>query len=223
MPRGLSGAGEAARGAYRAHHGACAVSGYMSSADEHAITHQMAGLVATELDGWTVDTSEDFREHRGAYLDGPNGARLFLSLDWRNSDRVEVSGIFPRHSCYEVKRTEIGVSRDRGPAVIAREITRRLLPTYLTELARVQASNDERVVMRARRQEMAKTFAAIVGGTVDEEKDDDTRTRVRWYSDFKGYGHVDISYRADSISELEVRSTSPERIEAALRALFAQS
>lgn len=102
----------------------------METARIREITRQTAGLVAAELgDGWTVDTSAEFDEYRVTYVDGPNRARLSVGLDWRNLDRVEVSGLFhhlgnTREVYPSPERQEIGVRRDRGPAVIAREITR---------------------------------------------------------------------------------------------------
>ncbi len=175
------------------------------------ITRQTAALVADQLEGFTVDTSEEYDGHRGVYLDGPNGARLFLALDWRNSDRLEVSGIYPRGTqLHNVERHEIGVRRDRGPAVIAREITRRLLPGYLTDLERVQADNDERATMRDRRQSVARELAELAGGTVDAQDDRSTQAGVRWFhNNGDSYGDVRINYRADSVS-IDIRSLPVE-------------
>lgn len=192
----------------------------MMSTEESTITQQLAGFIADELgDAWRIDTSDDFAGHRSTYLDGPDGARLSISLDWRNADRVKVYGVYPRHEKYGVEHHEIGVGRDRGPAVIAREITRRLLPTYLAELTDVRNDNAERVQMRAARATLAQKLAEIIGGTIDSDDDRSTSTRVRWYDNERGYGHVQISYRADSISELEVRSASVPSVIAALQAL----
>lgn len=170
------------------------------------ITRQMAGMVADHLDGFKVDMSVAFSDHRGVYLDGPDGSRLFLALDWRNADRVEISGVYPRHQAYGVERYKIGVGRTRGPVVIAREITRRLLPGYLTELARVRADVDEHATMRDKRQTVATEFAALVGGTVDKIEDSSTQSRIRWFhSSGENYGNANIDYRGDSVS-IDIRS-----------------
>lgn len=123
------------------------------------IVRQCAGMVATELgDGWTVDTSPAFAEYPGAYLDGPNGARLYIRADWRNADRLEIGTIYPdgaRDVYPSAEYRKIGAGRGRGPAVIAREITRRLLPEYLPELERVTAG----IAKNGRAAESREAFA----------------------------------------------------------------
>lgn len=178
------------------------------------ITRQTAGLVAAEL-GFTVDTNPDVAEHRGVYLDGPDGERLFVALDWRNADRVEISGTFPPNDVYGLTRPEIGVSRDRGPAVIAREITRRLLPGYREQLAQVAEANARRDAARTARNAAAARIRDITGG---RSHDDTTRSTIHLpVLDDRGYGEVTLNHDG-SKAEITLRSVPVEVAERLLRA-----
>lgn len=126
------------------------------------MVRQLAGFIANEL-GWKVDTADAYAEYPGVYLDGPAGARVYVKPDWRNPDRIELSGTYPdgtRDVYPSPEYVTIGVARDRGPAVMAREITRRLLPKYLPELERVTAAI-------GRNGEAAEARAAFMAELVD--------------------------------------------------------
>lgn len=174
---------------------------YVSSADGRTIARQTAGLVVPELgEGWTVDTSDTWAEYRGTYIDGPDGARLFLSLSWRDSSRLVIDGNYPREAhdvTYpRLEQVEITVSRDRGPAVIAREITRRLLPKYLEELTRARAAIARNDDYNARTLATAEKIAAeIPGATVSQDKNG-TQVSLPYRSG--GYGAMRVS--SDSVS-----------------------
>jgi hypothetical protein len=109
--------------------------------ENREITRQLAVSVATALgEGWVVDTNAEYDGYRVVYIDGPDGLRLAVGLDWRNSDRMDVSGVYPPNpdrsasEGHRLKQHKIGMSRFRGPEVMAKEIRRRLLPGFTEDL-----------------------------------------------------------------------------------------
>src|SRR5690349_24873057 len=99
--------------------------------ETHDIIRSTAGFLATALGStWRVDPEYD--SSWGAKLEGPDGLSLLLNMSTRG--KVEISGFMPANpDGGRFPNTHIGVSRDRGPEAIAREITRRLLPPYREE------------------------------------------------------------------------------------------
>lgn len=185
---------------------------------ERQIVRDLAGFVVTELAAlgrtFVPDTDERLAEHRGVYLDEPStGARIFLSCVQGNTDRVQVSGIYPQNRLYKVERFAATTARDRGPQAVAKAITGRILPGYLAELARIRESNDEDVVMRAERAALVERLG-LAEGAVDNKgtrADFPLRVNGTW-----GEGYV--SYRADSV-DLHLRSLTPEQALAVARVL----
>lgn len=137
-------------------------------AETREIVRQTAGMVATELgEGWSVEVDADTAENNATLL-GPDGARVFMHLPmYGNTDRFEITGWYGwqkiRDMYPEPKRVSINVGRMRGPAVIAREITRRLLPEYLPELERVNAWLVKRGESEATRDAVAADLFALAG------------------------------------------------------------
>ena len=176
---------------------------YISTGEEQQITRQLAGLLAPELSklghDYVPNTDVRYADYPGVYLDGPNGAQLYLRVDDKNTDRVVVRGVYPRNGMYGLEHYRITVARDRGPAVIAREILRRLLPGYLAQMAAIVVDNNERSQARAARLTLAKELASLLNGTIERESDDSTQTNLRFYNDPRGYGDIRINYRADSV------------------------
>jgi hypothetical protein len=109
-----------------------------------------AAEVARHLPGYRA-SSEEY----GAYLTAGD-ARLHLTAVWNWPGYVSVAGCYPATSLYRLHRAHINVRLDRGAAVIAREITRRLLPGYTGQLGKVLDHN-------AREQHDAGTRHAIAG------------------------------------------------------------
>lgn len=101
----------------------------------------LAALNALEP-GWTAipRDGDDTYGGRVEFTRAAAGERLSLSYDsYRN--RITASGVYgskpngggmwmPRDHTYNTSDVSIGVNPDRAPAVIAKEIARRLLPTY---------------------------------------------------------------------------------------------
>jgi hypothetical protein len=155
-----------------------------------ALNDQTAG-------GWRVDAAwaEEYPLHNVMMADGPDRMRIQIRPA-RQRGRLVIGGSYPyipgrspRHG-----RIEITVAADRGPAVIAREITRRVLPEYgkllaalLAELAEEAQMLDARNVL-AERIRWAVTGARVSHGETSSEVSLDPGRSAR------------ISYRADEVS-----------------------
>lgn len=186
--------------------------------NEREIGRQTAALVAECMDGWKVDTSESYDDYPGAYIDGPDGARLYLRLDWRNKDRVEITSSYPKNEARPTQ-FEIGVSRDRGPQVIAREIERRLLPKYLPELVKVRESIETHTRAAAARLELAEELMKVLPGASLDHDADRGRTKVSFYGrGHEGYGNIEIYFSGDSAS-IKLHSAPADMVRRVARAI----
>lgn len=176
-------------------------------------------------EGWSGERSTS----GAAQLAGPDGARLYLRVGGGHSrikpGRVEITGSYPRHQMYGITCESITVAIDRGAAVIAREINRRILRSYLPQLAKVQADIIEAERNSRARAELAAQLAAVVGGSVAGVADRDTQARVSFFRplDVGGAvsGDVRIAYAADR-GDVELRGVSVETLRAVMQ-LVAES
>jgi hypothetical protein len=126
----------------------------------------LARDAAAHLGGWRVRPSEG----RGHILSGPAGEELLLQRMWKDRSRVLVTGGYPAgEDTWRLPVHEITVAAARGPAVIAREIGRRLLPGYRADLAQhTEQAARLAACDRQRAQRVAALFAAIPGATVTD-------------------------------------------------------
>lgn len=169
---------------------------------KHEITRQVAGTVTTELGaGWKVDTAGA----EGAnmiHADGPDGARIGFMLDWRDADRLEIHGTYPDGwtKLYGVQSHKITVKRDRDPRAIAGEITRRLLPAFLPELADVTERLQRDRIATVQRHTVRDAIIARNNGVrwLDHlERDSQTSLGLHLAD---GYGDVELSNNGTSAS-----------------------
>jgi hypothetical protein len=148
----------------------------------------VAHAVAPHLSGFRV--APDQGNPHNAYLRHSDGRVLIIGRPWPRVDgRVEIRGGYPEHpDAYRLaSRPAITVRADRGGAVIAREITRRLLPGYEQALQVTrQAIAKDAADLLGRRQVAARLAAAIGGATVRE--DGRHEINVYWYQDGTGRG-----------------------------------
>jgi hypothetical protein len=180
---------------------------------------ELARAVASHLDGFTVRTVDDFGYT--LRLDHPDGRGLYLHRQHNDGGRVEIVGAYP-HSDYYFRADEhvsITVAIARGPAVIAREITRRLVPVYTEVLGKIHAHIAKQAADHASRTQAAKRLAALIPGASIHDDGRHTTT-VRWYADDEpiGYGHIDLS-AAGTTGTFEARSlpvTTLERLATAI-------
>ena len=94
-------------------------------------------------------------------------AHLFLNYNERVK-KLSISGGFQVKTDYGSEnlyheRMSIGVSPNKSPAQMARDINRRLLPDYLVEFEKAFQSHCEWEVYRKQRLETLKSLAEIVG------------------------------------------------------------
>ncbi len=155
---------------------------------------ELARAVASHLDGFTARAVDDFGDT--LRLDHPDGRGLYLHRQHNDGGRVEIVGAYP-HSDYYFRTGEhvsITVAITRGPAVIAREITRRLLPVYTEVLDKIHAHIAKQAADHANRTQAAKRLAALIPGASIHDDGRHTTT-VCWYADDEpiGYGHIDLS------------------------------
>lgn len=107
--------------------------------DVHDTIRAIAAAVATRHERFTRYTVETPHNYCGSIL-GSNDATIFIRLE---KGRLVIAGTYPDRE-YRHRSVKITVAADRDPILIAREICRRLLPEYLTQLTEVQARVAER-------------------------------------------------------------------------------
>jgi len=94
-------------------------------------------------DNWHVN--EKWREF-GIALDGKNGERLSIYRASNDKNRIVLWGCFPGYEdflSFKDEKTNITVAQGRTPEAIAKDIERRLLPTYYKVLKRAKKNKTE--------------------------------------------------------------------------------
>jgi len=158
-------------------------------AEQDAVTNLpiLAAQVAAELgDGWSVDTSHETNS-RAVAIVGPDSARIVLLVDWRKPERTNVTSDLPSGSYkvmasddYKAGNVDISVATDRGAAVIAREITRRVLPVYTPILAKAQAAINRDNDAEANRAALVKRIGEEYGLSFGTDRDRGRSTASDW-------------------------------------------
>lgn len=185
----------------------------------------LAADVAAALgDGWGVETEWDGSDPAIRHIDG---RRLHIhapQYPHAMRGKITVSGDYPyRPGAYiePGNRAEIGISASRGAVVIAREISRRLLPDYTERWLKVLAGNAEHAKSVSNLRAVEARFYAALGKPAPDdsglpdwrkrERERDTRATIRMYGDGLN-GDVELSaYSGDRVSvSLELRSLSVE-------------
>lgn len=179
------------------------------STDAGARMRNLAREIAPLLgDGWAYDaTREDFTW--AAFIDGPNGERLQLAAPMYDAPgKVTIHANLPDGSRDVLRydengRHEIGVSESRGAQVIAREITRRLLPSYLEQLADVQARISRKNHAAEVRADVVANLARAFRGSVASNPDE-----LRFgHGSRDYYGSVTVRHDATAV-DLEMHGVS---------------
>lgn len=197
--------------------------------------------IAKELgEGWSAASREGMT---GAYLVHSDGRELHVWNGWNNHGKLAISGNFTRdmHDVYWFKNEDyktnqdINVRADRGAVVIAREITRRLLPQYTETFARAQAAVTEQREAMAKREDVAGWFYAMLGKTPPERKTDtdswrreqierdklkSSRTEISLYGLATGYGELYIDNAGES-GGVNIRSIPVAKLKAIVEVLTA--
>lgn len=186
---------------------------------DHA--RQASAFIVKALgEDWSVDTegTSGFQDGR-VYIDGPNQARLLLAFGGiygrtSDRDRLEVRGVTPvsapRHTLtYELseQKHQIGMSRDKTPEQIAREITRRLLPDYMPYVQQcLLSAARHRDDTTARSETLAALASAFPHGVARNENQVYTHG-----PDHTWYGDLRVNNDGSRLAELTLRSISIEQ------------
>jgi hypothetical protein len=192
----------------------------MTSALTDAAYHDLGANIATILgDGWNCSYEPEKYGRDRMALNGPDDAEIVV---WRarygHDGKLDIHGIYPKNETYDVKHVRIGVGETRGPAVVAREIQRRLLPDYLPELARIKADNARRADNHGARLALAKELAALIKGSVN---DDSRSSHTRVNTSYAASGprtQVEIRYDASG-GNIEIHSLSADQLRAVVTLL----
>jgi hypothetical protein len=179
------------------------------------IEHLARGA-ATHLGGWQVRPSEG----PGYLLSGPAGEELLAQRVWNDRSRVLVTGCYPAgEDTWRLPVHEITVAAARGPAVIAREIGRRLLPGYRVDLAQ-QAERAARLAAgdRQRAQRVAALLAVIPAATVTDGTGH--ASTISWpHTEAAGRGSIRLSGDGSTTS-IEL-TAAPAQLAASIAAVVA--
>lgn len=106
---------------------------------------QLARLITSHLPAWTADVREFNRAHLHHHQEK---WQISLEINYRDSGRIVARGIYHQEAWYHLTHTEkapkITVAILRGPATIAQEIERRLLPAYIKLYEEIEAADHRR-------------------------------------------------------------------------------
>ena len=182
-------------------------------------THEISELltvtapaVARELstltgETWTADTPEEPYHYR--HIRRGDGAEVSLSLrDYPRPARFSASGNFPPYDCapcYE-KRVTIHISTSKTPAQIAKDITRRLLPTHLPQYAEALQRHQRTLAAVARGQAAAEALARALGKPVPQERNESREWTLHCYETdgVSLRAHISPDYRDGRHIKLEL-------------------
>lgn len=188
-------------------------------ATQKEISQSVAGFVApllTEVTGETWVADDMHPDSVGIYMRHVRtGAHVFVRPE---EDRVIFSATYPKSEVWpQPERLSIGASRNKSPDALAKDVARRLLPTYLKEWERVTASNREdeamALVRAAHLKGLAEAFEYPTTFGPNEPKN--RSAEMAWYVRDAGAtgenmrGSAKVSYRADKV-ELTLSDLSQE-------------
>jgi len=167
--------------------------------------HELLTLVAAVAEalgaGWH---SEEREEHRSAFLRNLDGRHIAIARDWRNAGRLDISGTYwtlqaegrdrgVTLELYGLPQRAIHVSATREADAIAREITRRLLPTYDQGFADARARLGASISAKQGREATARQLGEVL-------RVEARNGSVHWsgVAD-RGYGEFATSHGGDSV------------------------
>ena len=177
---------------------------YPMEDDEMTMTPWGVAVVAALGTGWTVQPSHWGNESH-IRLFGPRGQRPHAhGGGYQMAGRVALSWDIPSelstHAPYEMAtHKRITVSADKAPTVVARDITRRLLPGLLELLARLRdrkAASDKAAAETAA---YLAELAGILGARVSNMHDHSAS-----FGTYDDGGNVEV-YHNDDIAQITVR------------------
>ena len=148
---------------------------------------ELAAAVAATL-GYTLKPASPSNHPGYAVIEGPDGRAFSLNnaSGLGNRGKIHISAVFPDRigdrqawrPASGVSYPSINVSPHRGPAAVAREISRRLMPEYLPMFAQCREHIAKWTKVAEETARTAATLAAGVGGTVDSRDSSYASVRV---------------------------------------------
>lgn len=161
--------------------------------------------------GWTAKGRGD-SSHYWTTIDGPDGAELSLNWGSHERGRLGVYGQLPKsprgHGPGKIEPTRITVALSKSEGAIAADIARRVLPEYLSNVAKVNAHNAETLGKFARAAEIeAQLSRELPNGR--------TKESAREHGNTDGYGvwsmeapdvDAEVSIYSEEVT-LKVRTT----------------
>jgi hypothetical protein len=154
------------------------------------------------------------------------GAELWVRIEEYGAQkgRVKVSGSLHINGQFQTvyengnraSVPDISVNPERGVAVIAKEIKRRLLPDYLRVLAFALAQADRHNQQTKARQQAIRELLALTGGEAPDFSRDADRDRFH----LPGHRSGTVTVHYDGSVNLERLSVSREEAEYILRHLY---
>ena len=179
-------------------------------------TDDLMVKVGELLEGkWTLNDSFS-DSYWQTVLDGPDGMGLFV--DFSKGGRLFISGgNWPedtaghQHSPQWNKGPKISVAGNRGPEVIAAEITRRLLPEYSRQYYEQTAAADESNKRLAKQAKLAGECHAIMPGLIGERSG---QVKIS----HEGYGNI-TTITSSSEVNIELHYLEARKAKRILRAI----
>ena len=135
---------------------------------EQAQCAQLRKVVAAiRLDGWSYKPSTTHDYGLGSLVNPAlRGELWFAGPGWHQQNKIHISACYPKdsrghdHIGYKETRVSINVSAEKTAEQIAKDITRRILPEYLRQLAAINESIAKTENYLNARSEMGKAIAS---------------------------------------------------------------
>ncbi|MEU7863466.1 hypothetical protein [Nonomuraea sp. NPDC049141] len=171
---------------------------------------EIAENIAREMGGWEARREFD----TGPYIIQKDDQSFYLNFGgWKNEGKVSISARYPERAreLYRVEHPVIKVSYSRGAATIAKEINRRLMPSYLTALADVQQRLKEMETAESRQESIAFALADALGvSRPNREKysrSSQIEVRTGWHGDYskKLRAEFEVMYGGDVKIEVNTK------------------
>jgi hypothetical protein len=136
----------------------------------------------------------------------PDGRKVYISINWRNKDRFDVSGHYPTHEDrgYQEKRPKITVSNERPVEKIVADIQRRFLPEYSQVFEKSKAHLERSQNSEAKRKAAFKEACEVLGLESDRH----------YNSDCKAYGQngLKLQVHYDGDIDLDLGRITKEQL-----------
>lgn len=163
--------------------------------------------IVEHMEGWSVDTPHE----DNANLVGPDGVRIWVSQQYYSNGRLTFGAGIPPEAEYStgdyanMARPEITVDQTRDPEVVAKDVTRRIVPKAIDYWNEVSARVSRRLDREGSRQRAAEALAATLGGEARQSRGD-------WHVNLPGslLGQMEIGNDGSRV-HVDIRNVPIER------------